>query len=97
MSNSSSQKTNGARSAHLVLSHVFVANMTGNVVFLGFALAGASGFSIPASIAALASFGLGAGIAGRVGSRLEHLEPHPEHLHNDRSGLGRSLCRASPL
>jgi uncharacterized membrane protein YoaK (UPF0700 family) len=32
--------------SYLSLGHVFVANMTGNVVFLGFALAGASGFSI---------------------------------------------------
>ena len=31
--------------AYLRLGHVFVANMTGNVVFLSFALAGASGFS----------------------------------------------------
>jgi hypothetical protein len=32
--------------SYLVFGHVFVANMTGNVVFLAFALAGASGFSI---------------------------------------------------
>ena len=31
--------------AYLKLGHVFVANMTGNVVFLGFAAAGASGLS----------------------------------------------------
>ena len=31
--------------SYLVLGHVFVANMTGNVVFLAFALAGAKGFS----------------------------------------------------
>ena len=37
--------------SYLVLGHVFVANMTGNVVFLAFALIGARGFSIPASIA----------------------------------------------
>lgn len=30
--------------SYLVLGHVFVANMTGNVVFLGFAVAGAHGF-----------------------------------------------------
>ncbi|HEY5024185.1 MAG TPA: YoaK family protein [Acidimicrobiales bacterium] len=52
--------------SYLVLGHVFVANMTGNVVFLAFALVGARGFSIPASIAALCSFGLGAVIGGRV-------------------------------
>src|SRR5687768_2511195 len=38
--------------SYLVLGHVFVANMTGNVVFLGFALAGAKGFSISASLLA---------------------------------------------
>jgi uncharacterized membrane protein YoaK (UPF0700 family) len=49
--------------SYLMLGHVFVANMTGNVVFLGFALAGASGFSIAAALVALAAFALGA-IAG---------------------------------
>jgi uncharacterized membrane protein YoaK (UPF0700 family) len=56
--------------SYLVLGKVFVANMTGNVVLLGFALAGASGFSIPASLAALAGFSLGALVGGRVGTRL---------------------------
>ncbi len=56
--------------SYLVLGHVFVANMTGNVVFLAFALVGARGFSIPASIAALGAFGLGAGLGGRVSSKL---------------------------
>jgi uncharacterized membrane protein YoaK (UPF0700 family) len=32
--------------AYLRLGHVFVANMTGNVVFLGFAAAGAGGLSV---------------------------------------------------
>src|SRR5579863_6410647 len=58
--------------SYLVLGHVFVANMTGNVVFLAFALVGAPGFSIPASIAALGSFGLGAVIGGRVCATLAH-------------------------
>jgi uncharacterized membrane protein YoaK (UPF0700 family) len=53
-----------------VLGHVFVANMTGNVVFLGFALAGAPGFSITTSALALASFGSGALLGGAIGSRL---------------------------
>jgi uncharacterized membrane protein YoaK (UPF0700 family) len=56
--------------SYLVLGHVFVANMTGNVVFLGFALAGASGFSIPASLVALGSFVLGSFGGGLLGSRL---------------------------
>ena len=56
--------------SYLVLGHVFVANMTGNVVFLGFALVGAPGFSIAASVVALGSFWLGALVGGRIGARL---------------------------
>jgi uncharacterized membrane protein YoaK (UPF0700 family) len=44
--------------------------MTGNVVLLGFALAGAPGFSILASAAAIASFGLGALAGGQTATRL---------------------------
>jgi uncharacterized membrane protein YoaK (UPF0700 family) len=40
----------------LALGRVFVANMTGNVVFIGFALVGVPGFSLTASLAALAGF-----------------------------------------
>ncbi|MEU6982220.1 YoaK family protein [Streptomyces sp. NPDC046324] len=55
--------------SYLGLGHVFVANMTGNVVFLGFALAGAEGFSAPASLTATAAFLAGAVAGGRFGSR----------------------------
>jgi uncharacterized membrane protein YoaK (UPF0700 family) len=55
--------------SYLLLGHAFVANMTGNVVFLAFALAGAGGFSAPASVVAIVAFGLGAIIAGRLASR----------------------------
>jgi len=48
----------------LGLDRVFVANMTGNVVFLGFAAAGAPGFSLVGSLVALAGFLVGAGAAG---------------------------------
>lgn len=50
----------------LSLGRVFVANMTGNVVFIGFALTGAAGFSLAASLAALAGFLIGAGVGGRL-------------------------------
>src|SRR6202790_4264877 len=46
--------------SYLLLGHVFVANMTGNVVFLAFALAGATGFSLAASLLAIGAFSLGA-------------------------------------
>jgi len=65
--------------SYLVLGHVFVANMTGNVVFLGFALAGAPGFSIAASVVAMATFALGAMLGGRLGAR--HRE-HRGRLHS---------------
>src|SRR4051812_34842913 len=53
----------------LALGRVFVANMTGNVVFVGFALAGAVGFSLAASLAALAGFVVGARAGGRLSGR----------------------------
>src|SRR6202007_342158 len=55
----------------LALGRVFVANMTGNVVFVGFAVAGAPGFSLAASLFGLAGFLLGAGAAGWLVVRLE--------------------------
>jgi uncharacterized membrane protein YoaK (UPF0700 family) len=64
--------------SYLALGHVFVANMTGNIVLLGFAIAGAPGLSIAASLAALAAFLLGAVTGGRIaahfgGHRGRHL------------------------
>src|SRR5690349_19627344 len=56
--------------SYLKLGHVFVANMTGNVVFLGFAIAGAADFSIAASLVAITAFLLGALAGGRLGSRM---------------------------
>ena len=55
--------------SYLKLGHVFVANMTGNVVFLGFALAGAGGLSIWASLVAIGSFLVGGLAGGRIGGR----------------------------
>src|SRR5712692_3603246 len=58
--------------SYLKLGHVFVANMTGNVVFLGFAVADADDFSIPASLVAIAAFLAGALVGGRIGSSAGH-------------------------
>jgi uncharacterized membrane protein YoaK (UPF0700 family) len=58
--------------SYLSLGHVFVANMTGNVVFLGFAAAGARDFSVPASLLAIAAFLAGALTGGRLGLRAGH-------------------------
>ncbi|HEY1915572.1 MAG TPA: YoaK family protein [Streptosporangiaceae bacterium] len=70
--------------SYLLLGHVFVANMTGNVVILGFALVGAPGFSITASLAALAAFAAGALAGGRLASK------HDDHR-------GRLHCSAATL
>ncbi|HEY2166144.1 MAG TPA: YoaK family protein [Jatrophihabitantaceae bacterium] len=53
----------------LALGRVFVANMTGNVVFVGFALVGAPGFSLAASLIGLAGFVVGAGVGGQLTRR----------------------------
>jgi uncharacterized membrane protein YoaK (UPF0700 family) len=50
----------------LALGRVFIANMTGNVVFIGFALAGAPGFSLIASLLALVGFLVGAAVCAPV-------------------------------
>jgi len=55
--------------SYLKLGHVFVANMTGNVVFLGFGIAGAGGISVWASLTALGSFLVGGLVGGRIGAR----------------------------
>jgi uncharacterized membrane protein YoaK (UPF0700 family) len=55
----------------LTLGRVFVANMTGNVVFIGFAIAAAPGFSLAASLAALAGFVIGARAGGRLVGRFD--------------------------
>jgi uncharacterized membrane protein YoaK (UPF0700 family) len=46
--------------------------MTGNVVFLGFAVADAREFSVPASLAAMGAFLAGALVGGRIGSSAGH-------------------------
>ncbi len=54
--------------SYLKLGHVFVANMTGNVVLLGLGVGGASEFSVAVSLVAIGSFLFGALAGGRLGS-----------------------------
>jgi uncharacterized membrane protein YoaK (UPF0700 family) len=54
----------------LALGRVFVANMTGNIVFIGFALARAPGFSLSGSLVALVTFLIGAALGGVLVKRL---------------------------
>jgi len=80
--------------SYLVLGHVFVANMTGNVVFLAFALAGAPGFSILASLVALGAFALGSLSGGLLGS---HLGQHRGHLLSVAATLQTLLLTAAAV
>jgi uncharacterized membrane protein YoaK (UPF0700 family) len=59
--------------SYIGLGHVFTANMTGNIVFLGFASVGVPGLSILRSLAALAAFLLGALLGGRFATTLAPL------------------------
>jgi uncharacterized membrane protein YoaK (UPF0700 family) len=57
----------------LGLGHVFTANMTGNVVFLGFAMGGTADLSVGRSLAALSAFASGSVVGGRLTN--EHRAP----------------------
>jgi uncharacterized membrane protein YoaK (UPF0700 family) len=61
--------------SYLRLGHVFVANMTGNVVFLGFSVDPHSGLSALASLIAIAGFVGGALAGGRAAHRLAAANP----------------------
>ena len=50
----------------LVLGHVFVANMTGNIIFLGFWFVPGAGVDLTAAVVAFAGFLIGTMIGGRM-------------------------------
>jgi uncharacterized membrane protein YoaK (UPF0700 family) len=61
--------------SYLALGHVFTANMTGNIVLLGFGIAGSGGLPVVAPLVSLAAFLLGAGTGGAL---VKHTgERHP--------------------
>jgi uncharacterized membrane protein YoaK (UPF0700 family) len=64
--------------SYLGLGHVFTANMTGNVVLLGFGIARAGGLPVLAPIVSLSAFLLGSGIGGAMARRLG--DRHPTHV-----------------
>src|SRR5438445_9056297 len=61
--------------SYLGLGRVFTANLTGNVVLLGFGIAGAGGLPVLAPVLSLVSFLLGAGIGGELVKRMQHRHP----------------------
>jgi uncharacterized membrane protein YoaK (UPF0700 family) len=63
---------------YLGLGRVFTANMTGNIVFLGFGIAGSGGLPVVAPLVSLGAFLLGAGGGGVLAARMA--DHHPRHL-----------------
>jgi uncharacterized membrane protein YoaK (UPF0700 family) len=55
----------------LALGHVFVANMTGNIIFLGFWFAPHSGVDLTAAIVAFISFLAGTVLGGRLARHID--------------------------
>ena len=53
----------------LGLGHIFTANMTGNIVFLVFAIGGTTGVSAGRSMTAVGAFACGAVCGGRMNTR----------------------------
>jgi uncharacterized membrane protein YoaK (UPF0700 family) len=68
--------------SYLGLGHVFTANMTGNIVLLGFGIAGGSGLPVIAPLVSLAAFLIGAALGGRMAGGLP-----ARTLHFSRSML----------
>src|SRR2546421_1698229 len=62
----------------LGLGRVFTANMTGNIVFLGFGIAGSGGLPVVAPLVSLGAFLLGATAGGVLASRIG--DHHPQHI-----------------
>ena len=61
--------------SYLGLGRVFTANMTGNVVLLGFGIAGSSGLPVLAPTCSLAAFLVGSAVGGTLVRRLDQRHP----------------------
>ena len=64
--------------SYLGLGRVFTANMTGNIVLLGFGIAGAGGLPVVAPLVSLGAFLVGAAAGGRLAARVAG--DHPRHV-----------------
>jgi uncharacterized membrane protein YoaK (UPF0700 family) len=73
--------------SYLALGRVFTANMTGNVVLLGFGIAGSGGLPVVAPLVSLGAFLIGAGAGGVLVRRLA--KRHPRLV---ASGLAIETC-----
>jgi hypothetical protein len=76
----------------LGLGHIFTANMTGNLVFLGFSAGGAPGISAARSIAALCAFAGGSACGGRLTSSRQRTPVAQMLIATYVETAGRSQC-----
>jgi uncharacterized membrane protein YoaK (UPF0700 family) len=85
--------------SYLALGHVFTANMTGNIVFLGFGIAGSGGLPVVAPLVSLAAFLVGASgggaLARRTGGR--HLKHVTSALGFEASLIGAATVLAAEI
>ena len=56
--------------SYLGLGRVFTANMTGNIVLLGFGIAGSGGLPVVAPLVSLGAFLVGSALGGAMGARM---------------------------
>jgi len=64
--------------SYLGLDHVFTANMTGNIVLLGFGIVGSGGLPVVAPLVSLGAFLVGAGLGGLLATRIA--DRHRRHF-----------------
>ena len=64
--------------SYLGLGRVFTANMTGNIVLLGFGLVGGNGLPVLAPLLSLGAFVVGSGFGGALAVKLA--DRHPTHM-----------------
>ena len=64
--------------SYLGLGHVFTANMTGNIVLLGFGIAGSGGLPVVAPLVSLGAFLVGSAVGGVLAARTG--DRHVQHI-----------------
>src|SRR3954454_14849005 len=64
--------------SYLGLGRVFTANMTGNIVLLGFGIAGSSGLPVVAPLVSLGAFLAGSAVGGAMAVRIG--DRHAQHV-----------------
>jgi uncharacterized membrane protein YoaK (UPF0700 family) len=64
--------------SYLGLGRVFTANMTGNIVLLGFGVAGSEGLPVVAPLVSLAAFLVGSAVGGMLATATQ--DRHPDHV-----------------